>query len=192
MSLLATVRRSEAVLVVVDIQERLSAVMERRGAILSATIRLVRTAGLLGMPIIATQQYPKGLGESEPALIEALAAAESAGSHVARIDKLDFDCFGEPQFVQALEATERRQIILSGMETHICVTQTALSALRAGYEVHVVADACCAREDAAHEIALARLRAAGSPVTTTESVMYEAVGRAGTDEFRALLGIVKG
>ena len=77
------------------------------------------------------------------------------------------------------------------MESHICVVQTALSALRAGFDVHVVGDGCCSRDSASHESALARVRTAGAVVTTTESVLYELVGEAGTDDFRDLLRIVK-
>jgi len=90
-----------------------------------------------------------------------------------------------------LAATQRRQLVIAGMESHICVVQTALAALREGYDVHVVGDGCCSRDMAAHESAMARLRAAGAVITTTESVLYELVGEAGTDEFRELLGIVK-
>jgi len=184
-------RRDDAVLVIVDEQERLTAVMERRDEVVSAAIRLVRTAALVGMPIVVTRQYPKGLGDTDATLAAAIEAARSAGASVTEIDKVAFDCFGEPAFAEALERSSRRQMLLAGMETHICVAQTALSALRAGFDVQVAGDACCSRDARNHESALERVRAAGAVVTTTESAMYELVGQAGTDEFRALLGIVK-
>jgi len=184
-------RRDDAVLVIVDEQERLTAVMERRDEVVSAAIRLVRTAALVGMPIVVTWQYPKGLGDTDAMLAEAIEAARSAGASVTEIDKVAFDCFGEPAFAKALERSSRRQMLLAGMETHICVAQTALSALRAGFDVHVADDACCSRDGGNHGSALERMRAAGAVVTTTESAMYELVGEAGTDEFRALLAIVK-
>lgn len=186
-----TARRDDAVLVIVDEQERLTAVMERRDEVVSAAMRLVRTAALVRMPIVVTRQYPKGLGDTDPTLAEAIEAARSAGAAVAAIDKVAFDCFGEPAFAKALERSSRRQMLLAGMETHICVAQTALSALHAGFDVHVVGDACCSRDTRSHESALERMRGAGAVVTTTESAMYELVGEAGTDEFRALLAIVK-
>ena len=185
-------RRDDAVLVIVDEQERLTAVMDRRDAVVSASVRLVRTAALLRVPIVVTRQYPRGLGEMDPALSEALEAARAGGASVASIDKVAFDCFGEPAFSETLSRSSRRQMLLAGMETHICVTQTALSALRLGFDAHVVGDACCSRSLASHESALERMRAAGAVITTTESVMYELVGEAATDEFRALLAIVKG
>jgi nicotinamidase-related amidase len=184
-----TASREDAVLLVVDEQERLAAVMERREGVLAATVRLVRTAALVGVPIVVTRQYPKGLGETEPGVVEALRAAEEMGARVLRVDKVAFDCFREPSFAETL--TGRTQILLAGMETHICVTQTTLSALRAGFDVHVAADACCSRDATCHDLALLRLREADAAITVSESVMYELVGVAGTDEFKALLGIVK-
>jgi nicotinamidase-related amidase len=184
-------RRDNAVLLIVDEQERLAVAMERREEVHSATLRLVRTATLVGVPIIVTRQYPKGLGDIHPELAEELATAQSAGAQVAFVDKLAFDCFGEPAFAEQVSRADRRQLLLCGMETHICVVQTALTALQEGFDVHVVSDACCARSAASHESALERMRAAGASVTVTESVMYELVGQAGTDEFRALLAIVK-
>jgi nicotinamidase-related amidase len=184
-------RRDDAVLVIVDEQERLTAAMDRREAVGAATVRLVRTAVLVGVPIIVTRQYPKGLGDMEPALLDALAAAESANVRVSHVDKMAFDCFREPQFASALTVTARKQLIVAGMETHICIAQTVLSAIRLGFDVHVAADACCSRDDAHHVLALQRMRKASAVITASESVMYEFVGAAGTDEFKALLGIVK-
>jgi nicotinamidase-related amidase len=186
-----TARREDAVLVVVDEQERLAVAMRHRERVAATTVRLVRVAHLVGLPIVVTRQYPKGLGDFEPPLRDAIATAEAAGSRVSHIDKLAFDCFGDPAFRDAIAATGRQQLIIAGMETHICITQTALSATRMGFEAHVVADACCSRSDEHHALALDRMRAADVVVTTGESVMYELVGTAGTHEFRALLGIVK-
>lgn len=185
-------RRDDAVLVIIDEQERLTAVMESRERVVSATVRLVRTAALVGIPIVVTRQYPKGLGETEQEVERALAEAQSAGARLSRVDKVAFDCFGDPAFAETVGGGSRRQLLIAGMETHICVAQTALSALREGFDVHVVADACCSRGAESHASALDRLRSAGAVVSACESVMYELVGEAGTDEFRSLLGIVKG
>ena len=184
-------RRNDAVLLVVDVQERLSAAMEHRDRVRATTARLIRTSALVGVPIIVTRQYPKGLGDTDTMLLEAIEAAQAGGAAVAHIDKVTFDCFLEPEFEGAVSVTARKQLILTGMETHICIAQTALSAVRTGFDCHVVADACCSRDDAHHTLGLHRLRTAGVVVTTSESAMYELVGKAGTDEFRALLGIVK-
>jgi len=184
-------RRADAVLVVIDEQERLTVAMEHRGPVLAATSRLIRVAALLGVPVIVTRQYPKGLGDLDSELSPAIEAAERSGVIVGTVDKVAFDCFGEPVFRDTLRQTGRGQVIIAGMETHICVAQTALTALRSRLDVHVVADACCCRSDSSHRAAIERLRSAGAVVTTSESVMYELVGEAATEEFRALLGIVK-
>jgi isochorismate hydrolase len=184
-------QRDDAVLVVVDIQERLSAIMPDRERVLSATGKLLRTSALVGVPAIVTRQYPKGLGDLDPGVAESIALAKRDGASITLADKIAFDCFGEASFVEALASSRRRQLLLVGMETHICVTQTALSGLAEQFDVHVVADACCARDVSSHEVALERMRTAGAVVTTSESVMYELVGAAATDEFRALLPIVK-
>jgi nicotinamidase-related amidase len=184
-------RREDALLVVVDIQERLAAVMDRRDEVVSSVVRLIRAAALLGVPIVVTRQYPKGLGDTDPKVAEALSAVEAAGHRVVRADKVAFDCFSDPGFAALVEASGRTQLVLAGMETHICIAQTALHAVRDGIEVQVAADACCSREADAHLVAIGRMRAAGAIVTVTESILYELVGAAGTDEFRNLLRIVK-
>lgn len=185
------VHRASLVLVVIDVQEKLAAAMERRDDVVAVIVRLVRLAELVGAPIVVTRQYPEGLGDTVPEIADALAAA-SRTVKVVTVDKTSFCACDEPAFLEALYETGRSQAVLAGMESHICVTQTALTLAKKTYPVHVVADACCSRRDADHEAALSRLRAAAVVVTTSESVMYEAVSRAGTDEFRHLLAIVKG
>lgn len=193
MSTQASVLHSgDAVVIIVDVQERLAAAMDRRQSVLDACDKLVRTAAATGVPVLATRQYPVGLGDLEPTLAERLAALAAEGASVSGADKVAFNCFAEPAFVEALKATGRRQLVIAGMETHICVVQTALAALAAGFDVHVVADGCCSRDAENHERALSRLGAAGIVVTVTESALYELVGEAGTEEFRTLLRIVKG
>lgn len=184
------IRRGDMVLVIVDIQERLAAVMDRRDQVVAATSRLARAAAVLDIPIVVTRQYPKGLGGTVPELEEVLVDAAEGGASVRGLDKTAFCCAAESDFVEVLEALGKRQVVLAGMETHICVMQTAL-ALRDVYEVQVAADAVCSRKMEDHLVGLDRLRAAGIIVSTSESVMYEAVGRAGTPEFKSLLEIVK-
>ncbi len=183
--------RDQLVLVVVDIQERLAAGMPDRDRVLARVGQLVRLAGLVDAPIVVTRQYPKGLGASEQAIVDVIAEAESAGVSVTHIDKTAFCACGEPAFLSTLESIRRDQIVIVGMETHICIAQTALDLVGRGYRVQVAADAVCSLDPASHTVALDRMRAAGVAVTVTQSVMYEAVGVAATDEFRALLEIVK-
>ncbi len=184
------VHRASLVLVVVDVQEKLAAAMHHRDAVVASIVRMVRFAELVGAPIVVTRQYPEGLGDTVPELAAALAEAAKT-VHVSVIDKLSFCACDEPAFLEALYDTARSQAIIVGMETHICVTQTAITLAKKTYPVQVPADACCSRRDADHMTALDRMRDAGVVVTTSESVMYEAVSRAGTDEFKRLLAIVK-
>jgi len=184
------IRREDAVLVIIDIQERLAAVMERGKEVVTNTSRLARAAAIVDIPILVTRQYPKGLGGTVPELEETLVGIAEQGASVLGLDKTAFCCAAESDFNEALGSLGRKQVILVGMETHICVAQTAL-VLTDEYDTHVVADAVCSRRPLDHDVALDRLRAAGVTVTTHESVMYEAVGRAGTPEFKNLLSIVK-
>lgn len=189
--LAAVARREDALLVVVDVQQRLAAAMERRDAVSATTVRLIRTAALVDVPIVVTRQYPEGLGDTDPTVARALDEAEAQAHPLFRADKVAFDCFSDEGFEKLVSASGRTQIVLAGMETHICIAQTALHALRSGLEVQVAADACCSRDAQAHATALDRMRSAGAVVSWSESVMYELVGAAGTDEFRSLLRIVK-
>ena len=185
-------RRADAVLVLVDIQERLAAAMTERDDVVCAATRLARTAALVGVPMIVTRQYPQGLGPTDAELENALLRLAEEGATVLGVDKTAFCCPSESEFLEVLSATGRGQVVLTGMETHICIAQTALGLAARGLEVQVAADACCSRDRTMHDIALDRLRAAGVVVTSSESVMYELVERAATEEFRHLLQIVKG
>ncbi|MDI6844410.1 MAG: isochorismatase family protein [Anaerosomatales bacterium] len=178
------VRREDAVVVVVDVQDRLAAAMPRRAETVAAVRTLVRGAGELGVPVIATRQYPQGIGEIVPEIAGALSGARV-------IDKMSFDCMAEPAFVEALRGFGKRQAVLCGMEAHICVTQTALSMAAAGLEPVVVADAVCSRRDFDRDVAFDRLRHHGVEVVTSEQALYEMLGRAGTQEFKRALAIVK-
>lgn len=176
--------RPDAVVVLIDLQESLAAAMERGETVAATAALLARVARVLGIPVIVTRQYPVGLGDTVQTVREA------AGETVP-VDKVAFSCMAEPAFAERLGALGRRQIVLAGMETHICVAQTALALLAGGYRVHVVADATCSRRNADHRIALERLREAGAEITVAESVIYEALGVAGTLEFREVLALVK-
>lgn len=184
--------RSSTALLVIDIQDRLATAMARREAVYAKTSLLIEVAAIVGCPVVVTRQYPAGLGDVVEPIAALIADKELEGLDVLRADKVAFDCFAEESFVDALESLGRRQLLIAGMESHICVTQTALSALERGFDAHVSADACCSREDASHDYAMSRLAHAGAAVTLAESAAYELIGRAGTPEFKALLRVVKG
>ena len=168
-------------LLVVDIQEKLFGAMHPDGQanLLRNVPILAAAARELGVPVSVTEQYPKGLGRTLPGLQE-----ELAGFPV--FEKLTFAATEVGAVTDRLRGVGRPQVVLSGMETHICVYQTALGLLAEGFEVHVVADALAARFPSNHETGLDLMRAAGGLVTSTETVLFQWLERAGTDAFKKL------
>ncbi|MDA8156522.1 MAG: isochorismatase family protein [Actinomycetota bacterium] len=176
--------RSESVLIVVDVQEKLAAVMEegvKEKTVLNI-VRLIEGANILSVPVIITEQYPKGLGSTASPVKKALPL-------VSPVEKITFDCCGEPAFLAALSG--RKKIILTGMEAHICVLQTCLGLLERGFYVHAVANACCSRKKEDYKTGIDFMRNAGAVITTAETVLFQLAGRAGTDEFRAISKLIK-
>ncbi|MFO8154454.1 MAG: hydrolase [Thiohalospira sp.] len=174
--------RTEASQVVfVDLQGRLTAAMEaeERQQVLTRAGQLAHAAELLAIPRLVTRQYPEGLGDTDPELAPALAGATV-------VDKTRFSCCGQAAFDGPLADTGRSQIILAGMETHVCVTQTALELVTAGYTVFVAADATCSRDPQNRERGLARLARSGVQVTVTESVLFEWLRDAGHEHFKTI------
>jgi nicotinamidase-related amidase len=173
-------------LVVIDVQERLAAAMpgQPRAQLLENTARLIQAAATLGIPRLHTEQYPQGLGPTEPAL-------EALLTETAAIEKTCFSCHAANGFMAALQRHARRQIILTGMETHVCVLQTALQLQQADYQVFVVQDAVCSRHKLHHKNALARLRRAGVIVSNHESVLFEWLRDASHPQFKILSRLVR-
>lgn len=170
-------RAADSSLVVVDIQERLAAVMPQRESVLRATGILLEAAARLNIPVLFTEQYPKGLGATVPELAARFPEA-------ARIEKTSFSaCAALP--------LARPQVVLAGMEAHVCVLQTALELAASGREVFVVADAVCSRTEANYQNALHRLRASGVVVTNTESVLFEWLRNASHEHFRVLSKLIR-
>ncbi|MFQ5827725.1 MAG: hydrolase [Candidatus Methylomirabilia bacterium] len=176
--------REGSLLLVVDVQERLFAAMdpEHREDMVKNIKILAATAGRLGVPIQVSEQYPKGLGHTLPEL------AASLGD-VVPLEKMSVSCCGAEGFIERLGPT--RQVILAGIETHICVLTTALDLIAEGYEVHVVADATCSRRRENRQIALDQLRQAGAVVTSTESVFFQLIRTTDSEDFRALQKLIK-
>ncbi len=171
--------RDDSVLVVVDIQERLARVMEERETVVNNCLHLIELATLHSIPVVLTEQYPKGLGPTLPEIADAL-------GDTGPVEKITFSCCGEAGFLEKIRSSERRKVILTGMETHVCVLQTALDLMKDGYTVHMVEDAVTSRRKENKETALRFLRDAGCVVTCTETVLFQILERAGTDEFRAI------
>jgi nicotinamidase-related amidase len=167
--------RRTAILAVVDVQERIDPVMGRGGH--RPRIRfLAQTFRHFGLPVLMTEQYPRGLGATVPQIAEACSEPP--------LVKMTFSCAEDEGFRSALAATGRRQVVLVGIEAHVCVAQTALDLLHAGYQVHVPHDAVSSRRPADRRRALDRLAHAGAIVTSTESCVFELLHHCGDDDFR--------
>ncbi|RPI78531.1 MAG: isochorismatase family protein [Desulfobacteraceae bacterium] len=176
------IRADDAVLILIDIQEKLLPVMQNQEGLVQNALRLVKFAKIMGLPILCTEQ--EKLGHTVAPIRDELKGVET-------FSKLDFDSFGCRGFGQALERLQRKVLVVAGIEAHICVTQTVLHALCDDYRVHVVADAASARFEHNHAIAMQRMQMAGAVITSTEMFIYEVLGRAGTDTFREVLKLVK-
>ena len=176
----------QCALVVVDIQEKLLPPIFNRETMVKNSQLLIRMANILGLPIMATTQYSKGLGPTVPEIASLLA-------DVSPIDKLEFGCFGSSQFRSRLRSLpgNRNTVLLCGMETHICVMQTALGALNEGYLVHVASDAVGSRAEWNWKIGLKRMKAAGVVISSTEMMLYELLRCSGTPQFKELLQYLK-
>lgn len=174
--------RTRAALLLVDFQVRLLPAMHDAGRVLANAVRLVRAAGLLGLPVAVTEQYPKGLGPTVPELAQELAG-------VARFEKAAFSAFGAPGLPEWLRG--RDQVLLAGIEAHVCICQTGLDLLAAGVEAFLVADATSSRTPANAQCGLERLRAAGAVVVSTEMALFELLGTAAAAEFKAVQSLVK-
>lgn len=180
--MLLEARRSA--LLIVDMQERLLPAMDGGEPALANAARLMEAAGRLGVPMLVSEQYPKGLGPTVPPL-----AALAPTGTVA--EKLHFSCLADPGWRGRFERLDRRQAVLAGVEAHVCVLQTALGLKAAGYEPAVVADATASRRPESKAMAFDRLRQNGVEVVTTEMVLFEWLGQAGTAEFKALSGLIR-
>lgn len=174
--------REDAALVIIDVQERLLPVIANKGALLANVVKLVRFAKLLKLPVIASEQMK--LGPTVPEIRGELPDLEPD-------IKLEFDALKCAPFAEHLGALNRKSLVVVGIEAHICVAQTVLHALL-HYKVHVIGDAIGSRSTDNCKLAIERMRQAGAVISSTEMAMYELLEKAGTDEFRAALELVKG
>jgi nicotinamidase-related amidase len=172
-------------LIVVDIQEKLLPPIFEKERLLKNSQLLMRLAGILNISTIATSQYARGLGDIVPAVKSLVPQSV--------IDKQSFSCFGSEVFCSLLKRLpgRRNTVLLCGMESHICVMQTALAALREGYLVHVASDAVSSRTEWNWKVGLERMRAAGAVISSAEMMIYELLRSSGTDAFKQMLPLLK-
>ncbi len=176
--------RDHALVLVIDMQQRLAAAVHEAETRISRARVLLEGAAILDVPAVVTEQYPKGLGATVDALSPFLERA-------ARFEKTSFSALATPDIREHVEASGRSGIVVCGMETHVCVLQTVLDLLAAGRSVFVVADACGSRSPASRRLGLRRMRQEGARIVDVEMVLFEWLERAGGETFRRVSRLVK-
>jgi nicotinamidase-related amidase len=172
------------VLLIIDMQGKLWNVMTEKEALLENALKLIKGFQILGVPMILTEQNPKGLGPTLPEITQVI-------PELKPIPKFTFSCCQNSEFTQAVNNLKRKQILICGIEAHICVYQTSLELLGKGYEVQVVTDVVSSRVIKNKEIALSRLQSEGVKLTVTEMAQYELLLTAENPKFKEMLKVVK-
>ncbi|MEW6720964.1 MAG: hydrolase [Thermodesulfobacteriota bacterium] len=180
--------REDAALVVIDVQERLVPAIDKELYERSRKniVVAIEAAGVLGVPILLTEQYPKGLGRTVPQILQAL-----EGRPHELVEKTTFSCARDEGFLSVLAKTGRRQVILAGMETHVCVYQTALDLLNAGYEVFVLDDGVSSRYPHNHRSGIEAMRDAGVRLVPMETAVFQLLKVAATPEFKKISSLLR-
>jgi nicotinamidase-related amidase len=176
--------RETTALLVIDIQERLLPVIDGGAEVERRAAVAIQGAEVLGVPVLATEQYPKGLGPT-------VASIRSLLGNAVLPEKTSFSCCGVDEIDARLRELAPESLLIAGIETHVCVSQTCLDLLARGITPVLLADSAGSRHRHDHDIALARLRQAGAVITTTEAALFELTVRAGTDEFKQISRLVK-
>jgi nicotinamidase-related amidase len=177
-------KMDQCVAVILDVQERLFHYVQDHERLAVNLVTLIRGLKQLGVPVLRTQQYTRGLGPTIRPVDEGL-------SDVPVLEKMTFSCCGEPAFSSALSATGKKIVVLAGIEAHVCILQTAVDLLDAGYVPVVIEDCISSRKENDKAVAVRRLCEEGAVISTYESILFELCGKAGTETFRAILKLVK-
>ena len=177
-------QKEKTALLVIDIQERILGVIRKNQMVVENTLKLIRGSKILNVPIFYTEQYPKGLGETVRDI-----KAELDGNKA--VQKMTFSCSGAENLFHVLKEKEITQVVVCGIESHVCVQQTVLDLLHLGMQVNVPADAVSSRKKLDYNIALDRMRSNGAEITSTESILFELLEVCGTPEFKAISKLVK-
>lgn len=176
--------KDEAVLVVVDYQDRIVPAMNEGEQVIETAAKFIRGCRVLGLPAIVTQQYTRGLGETVPQIKEALGTFEP-------VEKKTFSAAGSEEFMRRLEVLDRETVVVIGIEAHVCVEQTVLDLISEGYDVFVIADCMTSRHKGDLQEACRRMVHSGAVLTTYEAALFEMLGSAGEPGFREISAIVK-
>lgn len=176
--------RDDTAFVMIDFQERLMPAISNNDRLESQTVKLVKGMKVLGIPIVVTQQYTKGIGETIPSIAEALGDFQ-------HIEKNSFSCMANEEFAARIKELNKKNIVVCGIEAHICVQQTVLQLMEQGYNVYLVADCVSSRSEEDKLWSITRMGEAGAVITTYESVLYELLRDSKADGFKAISAIVK-
>lgn len=177
-------QRESTALLIIDLQERILPAISEIETVILNTLKLINGFKTLNVPIYYTEQYPKGLGTTESRIKEAL-------NNASAISKMSFSCVGAGELFNELKEKNITQVVVCGVEGHVCVQQTVMDLLANGFQVDVAADAVSSRKKFDFEIALKRMQSNGAEVTTTESILFELLSVCGTDEFKSVSKLVK-
>jgi nicotinamidase-related amidase len=176
--------REKTALLLIDIQENILSVMHEPERVIKYSLNLIKGFKALNIPIFYTEQYPKGLGPTAAPLLKELEG-------LSVIQKMSFSCSGVPNFFTRLTDNKVSQVVIAGIESHICVEQTALDLIASGFQVDVAVDATSSRKELDYKYALKRMRTHGVEITTSEAILFEILAVAGTDEFKEISNIIK-
>ena len=177
-------QRDNTALLVIDVQERILKVIHEYERVLENNVKLIKGMKALNVPIFYTEQYPKGLGTTADVLLAELKGNEA-------VQKMSFSCAGAGELFEVLKKNGIETVVVTGVESHVCVLQTALDLTANGFKVQLAYDAVSSRRKHDYKIALDRMRSNGVEITTTESILFEILNVCGTDEFKAVSKIVK-
>lgn len=177
-------KKESSALLIIDLQERILPVINNIESVLDNTIKLIKGFKVLNLPIYYTEQYPKGLGQTSEKLLNELQGYSA-------IHKMSFSCSGAPDLFSEIKNKKLNQIVVCGVESHVCVQQTVLDLISNEFQVNVAADAVSSRRETDYKIALDRMRTVGAEITSSESVLFELLEVCGTAEFKEISKIVK-
>ncbi|GMU97044.1 hydrolase [Ignavibacterium album] len=177
-------RKEISALLIIDLQEKILPVIKNIDSVLENTIKLIKGFKILQLPIFYTEQYPKGLGPTSSRILEEL-------NRYSAIQKMSFSCFGAENLFNEFRQKRLSQIVVCGVESHVCVQQTVLDLIANDFQVNVVADAVSSRREFDFLIALERMRTLGAEITTAESILFELLEVCGTTEFKEISKIIK-
>ncbi len=173
----------ETVLVIIDLQEKLMNAMKDRERVYKNTVLLLETAKQFDIPVVVTEQYPRGLGKTVPEITQHL-------PEHSLVEKTHFSAC-TPDFIDILSNIKRKQVIITGSETHICVFQTTRDLMEAGYQVYIPRDAVCSRTDENYENGLDLMKSAGAVITNIETIIFDLLKQSGTAPFKAISPLLK-